>query len=100
MKIVVHIDRILLDGIAATFDLQRFSATIESELSRFLKAVPLEVWRNDAIDAVTAPVAPILATKQPEAMGRGIARATGSLITRLQTTEVEHAFGSTAGGPA
>jgi hypothetical protein len=99
MKIVVRIDRILLDGISATFDLRRFSATLESELARFLKAAPLEGWRNHAIEAVAAPVAPVSATKQPEATGRGVARATGSVITGLQTTEVEHAFGATAGGP-
>jgi hypothetical protein len=100
VKIVVHIDRILLDGVATKFDRQRLSSTIERELSRFLKAAPLERWRNDAIGDVAAPVAPISATKAPEAIGRGIARATGSVLTRSQATNPEQAFGGTTGAPA
>jgi hypothetical protein len=100
MKIVVHIDSILLDGLSAKLDPRRLSATIESELCRFLKAAPLEHWRNGAIDDVAAPIPPIVATRQPEAIGRGIARVTGSVITSSQTTQVEHAFGNTTGDRA
>ncbi len=100
MKIVVHIDRILLDGIPAKLDPQRLSATIETELSRFLKAAPLERWRHGAIDDVAASVASVSSTKRPDAIGRGIARATGSVIRRFQATNVEHAFSNITGEPA
>ncbi len=100
MKIVVHIDRILLDGISGKFDPRPFSAAIESELSQFLRATPLERWQSSAIEKVTAPVAPISATQHPEAIGHGIARVTGSVITGLQATKVEHGFENTTGEPA
>lgn len=99
MRIVVHIDRIVIDGVATKVDRRRLSSTIKSELAQFLKAAPLERWRNDAIEDVAAPVAPISATTQAEAIGRGIARAAGSVVTRVQATNVQHAFGKTTGEP-
>ena len=77
MKIVVHIDRLVLEGVGQP-DLPRLQAALEQELTLALTAerAPLR-WSQDA--PPTAP-APVDVSHGPEAIGQAIARAAHARI--------------------
>ncbi len=82
MKVVVHIDRLVLDGVAQAPDLDRLRAAVAAELSRGLARTPS--LRNPEPDQPPAHGPAILGAadlgRGPEALGRGIARAA---LTRM-----------------
>jgi hypothetical protein len=91
MKIFVHIDRLVLDGLPASVDKRRLSAAIQHELPRYLRTVSPECWRGGVFGRMTVPFSPLLPTERPYAIGLGIARAAGFGIASSQTVHQESA---------
>jgi hypothetical protein len=77
VKIVVHIDRLVLEGVGQP-DLRRLQAALEQELTLALTAerAPLR-WREDPPPIAPAPVD---VSHGPEAIGQAIARAAHARI--------------------
>jgi hypothetical protein len=97
MRIVVDIDRLVLDGFPAGADTRQISAAVERELSRLLSAAPPESWRGSAVEHVAAPAGGFAAADSPAAIGGGIARAVGFGIATTQAYETQPAFVGTNG---
>ena len=81
MKVVVYIDRLVLDGFAQPLDLNRLRAALEAELSQAL-ATPAPRRGSEAGAAAYRPaqLSPAHLGGGPETLGRGIARAA---LTRM-----------------
>jgi len=92
VRIVVHIDRLVLDGFPAGANTRQLAAAVERELCRLLTAAPFESWRGGAIDHVAAPGGGFSATERPEVIGQAIARAAGFGIAAAQPAAVQPAF--------
>jgi hypothetical protein len=74
MKIVVHIDRLILDGIGAEpGDAPRIRAALEAELTRRLSGAPRDAFAGGAVPRIAAPQ--IRAGRTPEATGTHVAAA-------------------------
>jgi hypothetical protein len=89
MKIVVHIERLILDGpVSGGLAIELVQAALEAELARLLCAggISPELTRGAALNTLRAGA--ITATPQPEALG---ARIAGALYAGL---------GAGAPGPA
>ena len=97
MRIVVHIDRLVLDGFPAGANTRQLRAAVERELSRLLVARPPDSWRGGAVERVTAPGGVFNAADRPEAIGRGVARAAGFGIATTQAGDVQLAFAGSGG---
>lgn len=77
MRIVVHIDRLILDGVAPA-ELPRLQAALERELTAaLLQGPPLG---RDAAGGAPANHAPIDVSRGPERVGEAIARAAHARI--------------------
>jgi hypothetical protein len=81
MKIVVHIDRLMLDGLPANTDVRRLGAEIERELSKSLTGYPLERWRGATIDRIASSISDAHGSFP---LGRGVALALQSAIASTQ----------------
>jgi hypothetical protein len=78
MKINLHIERIVLDGLPVTpAEQARVRASIESELKRLLIAdrSATNLQSGGAVPRITAPSLRFTTTDLPDALGRGIARS-------------------------
>jgi|HubBroStandDraft_1064217.scaffolds.fasta_scaffold69663_2 hypothetical protein len=77
MKLVVSIDRLVLDGLAATpREAARIRASMETELARLLSAEPPGRLRaGGAVPSLPAPALPATAARSPETLGAQIARS-------------------------
>lgn len=91
MKIVLHIERLVLEGLAAETNARQLGAAVEQELSRLLMARRREGWRNGAVDAVSAPGGFTVADR-PAQIALGIARAASIGIGTAQAGDVVTAF--------
>jgi hypothetical protein len=89
MKILVHIDRLVLEGLPASVDKRRVSAAIQHELPRYLLRVATECWRGGVFESMTVPFSPLLPAPRPDTIGLGIARAAGFAIASSQTVHQE-----------
>jgi hypothetical protein len=83
VKIVVHIDRLVLDGVGQP-DLPRLQAALEQELAHALASGGGTFGRR----AEATPVAGALVdvTRGPEAIGQAIARAARAHIAAAHTS--------------
>jgi hypothetical protein len=97
MRIVVHIDQLVLDGFPAGANTRRISAAVERELSQLLSVAPSDPWRSSVLENVAAPPDRFAAADSPRAVGRGIARAVGFGIATTQAREVQPVFLGTSG---
>ena len=81
MRVVVHIDRLVLEGFSKMPDLDRLRAALETELSQAL-AAPAPRRAPDAPRSAHRPAVlrPADLIAGPEALGRGIAQAA---LTRM-----------------
>jgi hypothetical protein len=76
MKLVVHIDRLVLDGLAAgAGEPQRLREALEGELARLLRDAGTLPARTGAVPLVRAPAARLAPGATPEAAGALVARA-------------------------
>lgn len=79
MRIVVEIDRVILEGLAARIDTKRLGVAIEQELSRSLAIVPMKHWHSTSSDKVDANVA-LAGIGAADAIGRRLATAVHAAI--------------------
>jgi hypothetical protein len=94
MKIVVQIDRLVLDGFSAEIDTRRIRAAIERELSRLLARTPAAPqWRGATVDQAAAPAGEFAAANRPETVGRRIAEAANFAIASVQSLNAHHIRG-------
>lgn len=91
MKIFVHVDRLVLDGLPAPVDKRRLSAAIQHELRRYLRAVSPESWRGGMFGRMTVPFSPLLPDERSDAIGLRVARAAGFGIASSHTVHQESA---------
>jgi hypothetical protein len=97
MRIVVHIQQLVLDGLPNGTDRREIQVAIARELSRLLvAAAPSARWRGGAVDLVNAP-ADAFTAERPQAIGHSIARAAAFGIAAAQADAVRSAF-ATHGG--
>ena len=78
MKIEVHIERLVLDGLPVTAaEGPRVRAAVEGELARMLAAgsVSRELISGGAVPRVDAPGMSIGPRERPDAIGRAVARS-------------------------
>ena len=76
MKIVVHIDRLVLEGVAiAPGDPRRIAAAVEAEFARLLRHAPATAGSAGATPRLTAPPVILAPGMAAEPMGRAIATA-------------------------
>lgn len=78
MRIEVHIERLVLDGLpVSTADGPRVRAAVESELARLLAqgSVSRELISGGAVPRVDAPRISIGPHELPDAIGRAVARS-------------------------
>ena len=78
MKIVLDIERLVLDGLAATpAEAARIGFAVERELTRLLRAaaLPARLAAGGAVASVPAADLDLAGRNTPEAIGQGIARA-------------------------
>jgi hypothetical protein len=78
MKIEVHIERLVLDGLPVTAsEAPRVRAAVESELARLFATGGLnrELAAGGAVPRVDAPEVRLARRERPEAIGQGIARS-------------------------
>ena len=78
MKIVVHIDRLVLEGLPLTSaQSPRLRRAIERELSRLLSSggIAAALSRGGALPRIDAPSIRFGARERPDALGRRIAGA-------------------------
>jgi hypothetical protein len=98
MRIVVHIEQLVLDGFSEGTDRRKIQAAIEHELSRLLAVAPSSAkWRGGAVDLVNAPAGSFIAADRSQAIGHNIARAAAFGIATAQAGAVRPAF-ATHGG--
>jgi hypothetical protein len=97
MRVVVHVDRLVLDGFPAGTNTRQLAAAVERGLSRLLAAAQFERWRGGVIEHVTAPGGGVSAAHRPEAIGQGIARAVSFGITAAQAGDIQSDFGIAGG---
>lgn len=83
MKIVLHVDRIVLDGLdVAPGDAPRIRAAVERELARLFAGTPTERFTGGATPRLSAPGIASVRGETPEALGGRIAAAVhGGLST-------------------
>jgi hypothetical protein len=96
MKIILHINQLVLDGFPA-MDAQRLGRVIERELAVSLAALPAARWKGAAVDRVASPITNTSAITNHDALGRGVARALQSAISTTQTEA--KALANQRGGP-
>jgi hypothetical protein len=73
MKIVLHIERLVLDGLAvAPTDRPRIAAAMEAEFTRLLRDAPVPAT-SGATPRLAAPSVMLAPGMAPEPMGRAIA---------------------------
>jgi len=89
MKIVVHIDRLVLEGFPPGVNTRRLGAAVERELTRTLLATPFENWRGGDVDHIAAPNGGLTATDGPEALGRSIAQAASFGVSATQQGDIQ-----------
>jgi hypothetical protein len=81
VRVIVHIERLVLEGLAKPEELDRLRAALETELSRVLAAPP---WRGAPNSSAPAYRPAVLRRIDlgggPEVLGRGIAQAA---LTRM-----------------
>jgi hypothetical protein len=77
MKVVVHIDRLVLEGVGQP-DLPRLQAALEQELTLALRAEHAPLRRRE--DLPPSGPAPVDVSHGPEAIGQAIARAAHARI--------------------
>jgi hypothetical protein len=78
MKIVVHIDRLVLDGLATSpAEAALIRTATQAELTRLLAtgSVPARLRHGGAVPSVAVPVSDRATTGTPQAIGTHIARA-------------------------
>ena len=97
MRVVVHVDRLVLDGFPAGTNTRQLAAAVERGLSRLLAAAQFERWRGGVTEHVTAPGGGVSAADTPEAIGQSIARAAGFGIATTQAGAAQPAFGINGG---
>jgi len=81
MKIVLDIERLVLDGVTATpAEAARIGFAVERELTRLLgaAALPPRLTSGGAVESVPAAHLDLAGRNTPEAIGQGIARAVHS----------------------
>jgi hypothetical protein len=85
MKVILHIDRFVLEGFPMMSD-QRLSEAIERELAKSFASLPAGRWSGAAVDRV----APLTVNASPadthNTLGRGVARALHSAISSTQAS--------------
>jgi hypothetical protein len=87
VRIVLDIERLVLDGVPVTAaEADRVRAAVEGELSRLLGATPLpaRLLAGGAVPSLAAPPLGPLAGRIPEALGAGMARAMHSALRGLE----------------
>jgi hypothetical protein len=78
MKIEVHIERLVLDGLPVTSaEGPRLRAAVEGELARMLAAGGLnrELSAGRALARISAPQISVGPRERPDAIGRAVARS-------------------------
>jgi hypothetical protein len=78
MKIVLDIERLVLDGVTATpAEAARISTAVERELTRLLgaAALPPRLAAGGAVASLPATHLDLAGKNTPEAIGKGIAQA-------------------------
>ena len=83
MKIAVHIDRLVVDGVRAQpHQARRIHEAMERELFRLLgEGPPLPVSQSGALPAMMAPQLSLPADAAPAEIGREIARSLHGMLT-------------------
>lgn len=82
MRIVVKVDRVILDGLSGRVDTKRVGAAFEQELSRSLSTVSTEHWRGTSRDKIAANVA-LAGMNSADAIGRRLANAVHSAVSAI-----------------
>ena len=85
MKIVLHIDRFVLDGFPM-MSAQRLGEAIEHELTKSLASLPAARWSGVAVDRVAALTVNASPVDDHNTLGRGVARALQSAISSTQAS--------------
>jgi hypothetical protein len=88
MKIVLHIDRMVLDGCPARTDARQIGASIERELVQSLISVSTAGWRGIAVDRLASTLGDPITGAGPDALGRAIAGALQPVIVSTQGSNV------------
>lgn len=85
MKIVLHIDRLVLEGLPM-MSAERLGEAIERELTKSFASLPAARWSGASVDRV----APLTVNASPadnhNTLGRGVARALQSAISSTQVS--------------
>ncbi len=80
MTIELHIDRLVLDGVAAPHQARAIRDAVHAELARLLTAAPASAWRDSArIRRIPAP--DVHTGHSPTALGTSIARSVHSAVS-------------------
>ena len=95
MKIVVHIDRLILDDVGAQPGLARLQAALEQELTQALAATA-HVTPGAGLTASVGADAPIDISRGPEAIGQAIARAAHARIVAARAESPQPAAATPA----
>jgi hypothetical protein len=74
MRIEVHIDRVVLDGVADRRHARVIQEALRAHLTRLVTAAPEARW-GESRRRLSAPSVSVDATGSPEALGRDIARS-------------------------
>jgi hypothetical protein len=83
MRIVLHIDRLVLDGFPA-MNTRRLGEIVERELARSLASHSTARWTGVSVDRVASPLVHAAPIDNHAALGRGVARALQSAISSTQ----------------
>ncbi len=87
MKIVLHIDRIVLEGFTVV-SAQRLAEAIERELTNSLASIPTARWSGATVDRVAPLTVNVSPTDNHNTLGRGVARALQSAISSTQASAI------------
>jgi hypothetical protein len=83
MKIVLHIDSVVLEGVPA-MSAKRLGEVIERELAMSLATLPAFRWTGATVDRVASPLVSTAPIDNHAGLGRGVARALQSAISSTQ----------------
>lgn len=83
MRVNVHIERLVLDGLSIQGrDGAAVGAALQSELKRLLATGVFAQWQATAVPSMSAPPLTLGPSAGTKAIGRGVADCIGSALTR------------------
>ncbi|MGH3796776.1 MAG: hypothetical protein ACRDSP_18015 [Pseudonocardiaceae bacterium] len=90
MKIELHIDRVLLDGIGVSpRHVRALREALHTELTRLITEAPRTTWQQSRRRRrITTPAITVPRTGTPSAIGRQVARAVHGGLLRSGSREV------------